>query len=118
MQLDLHVYFHNVPDASLLGALAQLKTQGALQMATTQELVALANATAAEVAKFGPAVDALEAAVTAALAKIPTIPADAQADIDAAFATLQGAVSGAQAAVADAADGVDEAGLVVPPVTP
>jgi hypothetical protein len=113
--MDLHVYFHNVPDLGLAGALANLQQQGAAQMATTQELVALANATAAEVAKFGPAVDALEAAVTAALAKIPTIPPQAQADIDAAFAALQGAVTGAQAAVADAADGVDEAGLVVPP---
>lgn len=85
-------------------------------MATTQELVDLANAAAAEIAKFGPAVDALEAAITAALAKIPTIPADAQADIDSAVAILQGVVSGAQTALADAADGVDE--VAVPPAPP
>ena len=82
-------------------------------MATTTELVALANAAAVEISKFGPAVDALEAAVTAALAKIPTIPAEAQADIDAAVATLQGVVAGAQSALADAADGIDE--VTVPP---
>jgi hypothetical protein len=114
MQIDLHVWLHNVPDASVMGALTQLKVQQEKHMATTQELVALANAAAAEIAKFGPAVDALEAAVTAALAKIPTIPADAQADIDAAVASLQGAVTSAQTALADAADGVDE--VTVPPV--
>ena len=84
-------------------------------MATTAELVEIANVAAAEIAKFGPAVNALEAAITAALAKLPTIPPAAQADIDAAVATLQGVVTDAQAALADAADGVDEAALVIPP---
>jgi hypothetical protein len=121
MRFDVYHHFENTDEVTarldaIQAATKKLTIQGAYIMSTTQELVALATAAAAEVAKFGPAVDALEAAVTAALAKIPGIPPEAQADIDAAVAALQGVVVVAQAAVADAADGVDEA--VVTPPTP
>lgn len=46
-------------------------------MATAAEVKALAETIKGEVDKFGPAVDALEAAVTAALAKLPSVPPDA-----------------------------------------
>jgi hypothetical protein len=92
-----------------------LLAQGTLNMATTTELVALATALSSEIKKFGPAVDALEAAVTAALDKIPGgIPAEAQAEIDAAVVSLKESLTFAQSAVADAADGVDESQIVQP----
>jgi len=83
-------------------------------MATTKELVTVANAAAQGITDLGTAINALEAKITEALAKIPSIPVEAQNDIDAAVATLQKAATDAAAAVADAADGVDEASLVVP----
>lgn len=95
MRIDMHHHFHHVADDPLLVILSKLKSQGAQIMATAGEVLALARATRS-------AVDKLEADVTAALAKLPSIPADVQADIDAAFAELS-------ATVADAADGVDEA---------
>jgi hypothetical protein len=92
-----------------------LLAQGNTVMATTTELVALATALSAEVKKFGPAVDALEAAVTAALNSIPGgIPAEAQAEIDAAVLSLKESLTFAQSAVADAGDGVDESQVVQP----
>jgi len=90
--------------------LNEIKHIGEINMSTSTELVVLAQAIADEVAKFAPAVDALEAAVTAALAKLPeSVPAEVQADIDAAVAILQGVASQASQVVADAVDGVDEA---------
>jgi copper chaperone CopZ len=117
MKLDI---FHHVSTPDLLGILTRLDRlqtlmtgllhQGNKQMATTTELVALATALSAEVKKFGPAVDALEVAVTAALNSIPGgIPAEAQAEIDAAVLSLKESLTFAQSAVADAGDGVDEA---------
>jgi predicted sugar kinase len=105
----IHIHLHNVANAEILAALSQLKAQGVTIMASAADLKALANTIKDEVGKFGPAVDALEAAITAALAKLPTVPADVQADIDEAFDTLGAVLTSAQAAVADAADGVDEA---------
>jgi hypothetical protein len=90
--------------------LRSLRQQGEVNMSTSAELVVMAQAIADEVAKFVPAVDALEAAVTAALAQVPGgVPPEVQADIDAAVAILQGVATNATQAVADATDGIDEA---------
>jgi hypothetical protein len=98
---------------SIRRLLHELKLQGVSNMSTSTELVVLAQAIADEVAKFAPAVDALEAAVTAALAQVPGgVPPAVQADIDAAVAILQGVADNATKAVADAADGLDEAKVV------
>ncbi len=64
-------------------------------MATSKELLEL-------VKQVRPAIDKLEASVTEALSRIPSIPAEVQADIDEAFDTIK-------SDLADAADGVDEA---------
>ena len=84
--------------------------------ATTKELIEVANAASQGITDLAAAINALEAAVTAALDKLPEVPADVQADIDAAVDTLRTAAHNAAAAVADAADGVDEAKLVPPDV--
>jgi hypothetical protein len=90
--------------------LQEIKHIGVSNMSTSAELVVLAQAIANEVVKFAPAVDALEAAVTAALAQVPGgVPPEVQADIDAAVAILQGVATQAAAVVADAVDGIDEA---------
>ena len=77
-------------------------------MATIQELKAAAAAALAAVAQVGEAVNTLEAKVTAALASV-VIPAEVQAEIDAAFAAFGTITEQATAAVADASDGKDEA---------
>jgi hypothetical protein len=101
--MKIHVFLHNEEskvDKEIKELLKVVIKQGAFNMATSKEVLELANAVVA-------AVNTLEAKVTEALAKLPAVPADVQADLDAAFVALQGAV-------ADAADGVDEA--AVPPV--
>jgi hypothetical protein len=119
MRLD--VYHHGTIESQdvqktldkILCLLQEIKSIGVSNMSTSTELVVLAQAIADEVAKFAPAVDALEAAVTAALAQVPGgIPPEVQADIDAAVAILQGVADNATKAVADAADGLDEAKVV------
>ena len=116
MRIDVYHHSSVVTDDvqetldDILCLLHELKLQGVTNMSTSTELVVLAQAIADEVAKFAPAVDALEAAVTAALAQVPGgIPAEVQADIDAAVAILQGVADNAAKAVADASDGIDEA---------
>lgn len=96
----LHLNVRCEGHAEILAAVKQL----GVDMAHTMEEV---NAKIAEVAG---AVNALEAKVTEAL-KNAGIPADVQAQIDAAF-------DAASAVVADATDGVDEAAapVVVNPV--
>jgi hypothetical protein len=95
--------------------LEMLLYQGENIMATVDDLVSAVDVVKVEVAKIGPAVDALEAKITVALAN-SGISAEAQAKIDAAVADLQGIAAGVAAAVADAADGVDEAVVVEPPI--
>ncbi len=113
----------------LVALLNAILKQGTTIMATTKELVEVANAAAqgitdvgAEVVKFGPAVDAFEARITELVKQIGNPTTEQQADIDAAVATLRSAgtsaaatLTAAQNALADAADGVDEAALVIPP---
>lgn len=85
---------------------------GEMIMYTVDDLVDVVNQVAEQVNRIGPAVDQLEAKVTAALKNV-NIPADAQAKIDAAVGSLKGVVANVATAVNDAADGVDEAD--VPP---
>ena len=112
LDATIHIHLHDGQDG-VLHRLDQIVTlinkTGVTIMASTTELLALSKTAAEVISKFGPAVDALEAAVTAALAKLPSIPAEAQAEIDEAFLNIQGIVAGGNAALADAADGVDEA---------
>lgn len=79
-------------------------------MATTVELLAAVTAVTAEVARIGPAINALEAAVTAASQNASIPPAD-QANIDAALASLQTVATDLAAAVADAGDNTDESAV-------
>ena len=85
-------------------------------MATTKELIEVANAASQGITDLAVAINALEASVTAALNKLPEVPQDVQDDIDAAVGTLRAAAQQAAEAVLDAADGVDEAKLVPPEV--
>jgi hypothetical protein len=112
LEATIHIHLHDGQDRVLhrLDQIVDLiNNLGVRTMASTAELLALAKLAAEVISKFGPAVDALEAAVTAALAKLPMIPAEAQAEIDETFATIRGIVDTGNAALADAADGVDEA---------
>ena len=126
MGININVYLHGLDDlAEIKSILKQLQQQGASIMATAEELVQVVtdvvtavDGIEAAVAPIAPAVDALEAKVTEALSQLPpgTIPAEVQVKIDAAVATLRGVVTkaaavvtAANAAVADATDGIDEA---------
>jgi hypothetical protein len=80
-----------------------LVAQGALAMATSQELLDAVTALAAAFAPLPAAIDALEAAVAA----VPGIPAADQANIDAALAAVKALTDGVVAAVADATNGPD-----------
>ena len=117
--MDIHVHIAAVHihshDSAKLDALSALVTQqhGAI-MATIKELTTVVNAVAAEVPNLANGINQLEAAITALKAQVGVIPPDVQAGLDGAFATLSGALSGMQAAGADAADGVDEAATPAP----
>lgn len=120
----VHHYVHF--DARLLAgiesSLANLRKGQIKIMATLDELVAESAANKAAIADLKPAVeaipgaiDALEAAVTAAIKDAP-ISAENQAKIDEAMDNLRGtsaeiadATAKLNAAAADAADGKDEA---------
>jgi uncharacterized protein YoxC len=112
MKLDI---YHHVSAPDLSGILARLDRlqvlvtgllhQGNRQMATTQELLATVQGVVAAVAPLPAAIDALEAALAAALANVGGIPAEDQANIDAAFAALKDVPAAVNAAVADATDG-------------
>lgn len=78
-------------------------------MATSAEVLAESKALRVKVDAFGPAVNAFEARITALLKQVGGVPADVQADLDAAFAELRAAGDSADTTAADAADGVDEA---------
>ena len=86
--------------AEVVAMLQTIISQGKQAMATAKQVLALAQ-------QIRTAVDTLEAKITEALARIPNVPPDVQADIDAAFDVLT-------ASVADAADGVDEAATPKP----
>ncbi len=129
MSFDIHIY-HYFPGgpaeesklADILRGIHHLTKGQANIMATLDELVAQTAATKDAVValktstdKIPAAVDALEAAVTAAIANAP-ISAANQAKIDAAFENLNNVATDVtdsaaklDAAAADAADGVDEA---------
>jgi hypothetical protein len=108
MKLDI---FHHVSTPDLLGILTRLDRlqtlmtgllhQGNKQMATTKEMLDAVNALAAAFAPLPAAIDALEAAVGA----IPGIPAEDQANIDAAVEALKAVQASVAAAVTDATDG-------------
>jgi hypothetical protein len=108
MKLDI---FHHVSTPDLLGILTRLDKlqtlmtgllhQGNKQMATTKEMLDAVNALAAAFAPLPGAIDALEAAVGA----IPGIPAEDQANIDAAVEALKAVQASVAAAVTDATDG-------------
>ena len=108
MKLDI---FHHVSTPDLLGILTRLDRlqtlmtgllhQGNKQMATTKEMLDAVNALAAAFAPLPAAIDALEAAITA----VPGIPAEDQANIDAAVEALKAVQASVSAAVTDATDG-------------
>ena len=95
MKFDFRRWFHSTTDPAVLRGISQVLNKMETLMATAKDVLELAKVLKASV-------DTLEADVTAALAKLPSIPADVQADIDEAFATMT-------LTVADAADKVDEA---------
>jgi hypothetical protein len=107
MKLDI---YHHVSTPDLLGILTRLDRlqtlmtgllhQGNRQMATTKEMLEAVNALAAAFAPLPAAIDALEAAVAAA-----GIPAEDQANIDAAVEALKAVQASVAAAVTDATDG-------------
>ena len=109
MPFGIRIDIGNKHDAAILARLDLIYSHVRKLMATSKELLDLANAVAAGIPASAAAVDALEAKVTAALAQIGGVPADVQADIDTAFAALSSAVAGLSAVSADAGDGVDEA---------
>jgi hypothetical protein len=108
MKLDI---YHHVSTPDLLGILTRLDRlqtlmtgllhQGNKQMATTKEMLDAVNALAAAFAPLPAAIDALEAAVGA----IPGIPAEDQANINAAVEALKAVQASVAAAVTDATDG-------------
>jgi hypothetical protein len=108
MKLDI---YHHVSTPDLLGILTRLDRlqtlmtgllhQGNKQMATTKEMLDAVNALAAAFAPLPAAIDALEAAITA----VPGIPAEDQANIDAAVEALKAVQASVAAAVTDATDG-------------
>jgi hypothetical protein len=107
MKLDI---YHHVSTPDLLGILTRLDRlqtlmtgllhQGNRQMATTKEMLEAVNALAAAFAPLPAAIDALEAAVAAA-----GIPAEDQANINAAVEALKAVQASVAAAVTDATDG-------------
>lgn|SRR6185369_3687682 len=97
----IHVHHHG--DPKLVAAINKL---GEIIMATSKELVAAVDALVAAVEPLPAAVDALEQSVRDALAQIGTVPAEVQADIDAAFAKIQTVTGSVTAAVTDATDGL------------
>lgn len=82
-------------------------------MATLDDLVVQVGNISTAVTALAPAINSLEAKVTAALASAGISAAD-QAKIDTAFAALKTAGDQINAAVADANDGVDEAANPAP----
>jgi uncharacterized protein YoxC len=116
MRIDIYHHFVSPDLTSVFARLDRLQrdmtglvSKGNELMATTQELLDVVSGLVPAVAGLAPAIDALEAAVTAALESVGGVPAADQANIDAAFATLQTIKADVAAAVADAVDGVDEA---------
>jgi hypothetical protein len=113
MPLRIDVYHHIQFDvgqlAGIESSLLDISRKVTKLMATSTELLDASAALKAKVDAFGPAVDAAEARLTAAIAQLGTIPPAVQADIDAAFETLRGAGDSADTIKADLEDGVDEA---------
>jgi hypothetical protein len=100
-----HITFDAAPfdriELSLSSILGKVNTL----MATSAEVKDLALELKAKVESFGPAIDAAEARLTAAIAAGGV----SQADLDDAFAALRGAADSADLLKADLEDGVDEA---------
>lgn len=76
-------------------------------MATTAEVKQLADDIVTALQPLGPAIDGLEAQITA-LKNSGALTVQQQADLDASFAALTNVKTGLNAAIADATDGVDE----------
>ena len=113
MDVNLHVYLHGDPSVDdrlkrIEHMLVKVIKQGETIMATTAEVAALAQAVLDAVTPLGPAIDGLEAQITA-LKNSGALTPQQQADLDAAFAALTSAHDGITAKVADATDGIDEA---------
>lgn len=90
---------------------------GEMIMYSVDDLTDVVTQVAEQVNRIGPAVDQLEAKLTAALKNVG-IPVDVQAKIDAAVGSLRGVVANVATAVNDAADNVDEAEVVATEPTP
>jgi len=110
-RIDIHVHSDEHERATkerhaeIIGLLNLLRKE---IVATSKELLAASAVVRDAVNQLPAAIDKLEADLTAAIAKLGTIPQDVQDDIDAAVENLKSSLDTAQKAVADAADGVDE----------
>lgn len=94
--------------------LKTLQTQGAKTMSTVQDLVDAVAEVKTAVGQIPAAVDALEAKITEIGKRVGLSPED-QAALDQAVTDLRDVVGTANAAAADAGDGVDEAAIVPTP---
>lgn len=111
LRIDHHHFFHF--DAGQLDRIEAsltsiLKGQNQI-MTTITEVRDAALAVKAKVDAFQPAVDAAEARITALIKQLGTLTPAQQAELDEAFGALTAAASGADAAVTDLNDNVDEA---------
>lgn len=94
----LHIYLHHVADPRIdrvLAALSTLTTQGVAMSEASKEMLTLVRA-------VGPAINTLEAKLTAAIKQLGTDSPETAQDIQDAMTELR-------TTLADAADGVDEA---------
>lgn len=110
-RIDVHHFLHF--DAGQLSgiesSLSLIKKGLTIIMTTTTEIRDAALAVKAKVDAFQPAVDAAEARITALIKQLGTLTPAQQAELDEAFGVLNAAASGADTAVTDLTDGVDEA---------
>lgn len=97
----LHIHVHSPGHAEIMTGIRRIINQGEAMSEASKELLDVVNA-------IPPAVDAFEARITEILSRPAIDTPETKADIAAAVATLRGAL-------ADAADGVDEAAT---PATP
>lgn len=116
LEITAHLYFHDQASERFDRVdrfLSALLKQGNTMTQLVDDLVTEVANVKAAVATFAPAVDALEAKITAILATSGITAADAAA-ITQAIADLKGVATTAATAVADAGDGVDEAATPAP----
>jgi len=103
--MKIHVIHH--PDEALVRIFSVMISNERKIMATIEELTQAVADVKAIVDQFGPAVNAFEARITQLL--VGQIPPNVQAAVDRAVEDLKAVAGSGSAALADAADGIDEA---------